>query len=771
MAKDELDLAVKTVQATAAAISDIMEAVSYSRLNASLRESERLKAEMLYELTNGGKTAPYLQEYDAENTKFSLLMKRKIEEYNLTADEKSRINFFFSETMDGHKVLWTDQAGAAKINDLRKELMIAFGDYYTEVKPSELYKANIDKQIISFDGITRAELDILKSKPGPGGTDFSLAAIPNGDGTYRIEISQEDFMAGKNREDLFINLMRANAIENNLAQNALTKELAYDRKLKESILKYDSSEPTYIASATDGGRYIKVNNEGFTVYNVGMNANDIRQQIEKEIKIKDVDLEKYKTELYNAISSINRPVEINNEIYKKNEMQFEKIYGKDAHMYATESRIKGAIMGDYEKMRMKFVSVREKNAPELLKQLERKANKSLSASIAAKITYDSMEANKKITPEMIPDLLGKEEVNRQIRTTFFKEHLIHMEPELHKQFMEQIKNTELYKQFEAAAVNPDLKDEVSKMIENSYEDFYFELNPSLQQRIKNEYRKFENEIKSNAELALNKGISPYTEQAIERIKNEEKNKALQIILAKSVTGKSLEGIRPMQTDIQSIREAEFEDELTRLFAQKVEKKLEENVGKANMTPDILKTTAYEQAVKMARDELEKNIRENKQKDESPKWAAVIKQADYFGGIDGTRLNDLAENALSLSEYETKCKEIDVSDLSWAVETEKEHPEHWENLEYEHNEEMIGRVLKESVKMEDVDLSGSIERMQHSFQERVNEADLKEYLGEDIDGEPNYDFDMIPDRNEDIESNGPDIDDEINRDDMEREIPI
>lgn len=771
MAKDELDLAVKTVQAIAAAISDIMEAVSYSRLNASLRESERLKAEMLYELTNGGKTAPYLQEYDAENTKFSLLMKRKIEEYNLTADEKSRINFFFSETMDGHKVLWTDQAGAAKINDLRKELMIAFGDYYTEVKPSELYKANIDKQIISFDGITRAELDILKSKPGPGGTDFSLAAIPNGDGTYRIEISQEDFMAGKNREDLFINLMRANAIENNLAQNALTKELAYDRKLKESILKYDSSEPTYIASATDGGRYIKVSNEGFTVYNVGMNANDIRQQIEKEIKIKDVDLEKYKTELYNAISSINRPVEINNEIYKKNEMQFEKIYGKDAHMYATESRIKGAIMGDYEKMRMKFVSVREKNAPELLKQLERKANKSLSASIAAKITYDSMEANKKITPEMIPDLLGKEEVNRQIRTTFFKEHLIHMEPELHKQFMEQIKNTELYKQFEAAAVNPDLKDEVSKMIENSYEDFYFELNPSLQQRIKNEYRKFENEIKSNAELALNKGISPYTEQAIERIKNEEKNKALQIILAKSVTGKSLEGIRPMQTDIQSIREAEFEDELTRLFAQKVEKKLEENVGKANMTPDILKTTAYEQAVKMARDELEKNIRENKQKDESPKWAAVIKQADYFGGIDGTRLNDLAENALSLSEYETKCKEIDVSDLSWAVETEKEHPEHWENLEYEHNEEMIGRVLKESVKMEDVDLSGSIERMQHSFQERVNEADLKEYLGEDIDGEPNYDFDMIPDRNEDIESNGPDIDDEINRDDMEREIPI
>lgn len=227
----------------------------------------------------------------------------------------------------------------------------------------------------------------------------------------------------------------------------------------------------------------------------------------------------------------------------------------------------------------------------------------------------------------------------------------------------------------------------------------------------------------------------------------------------------------MQTDIQSIREAEFEDELTRLFAQKVEKKLEENVGKANMTPDILKTTAYEQAVKMARDELEKNIRENKQKDESPKWAAVIKQADYFGGIDGTRLNDLAENALSLSEYETKCKEIDVTDLSWAVETEKEHPEHWENLEYEHNEEMIGRVLKESVKMEDVDLSGSIERMQHSFQERVNEADLKEYLGEDIDGEPNYDFDMIPDRNEDIESNGPDIDDEINRDDMEREIPI
>lgn len=771
MAKDELDLVTKTVQAAAAAISDIMEAVSYSKLNASLRETERMKVEMLYALTNGGKTAPYLQEYDAENTKFSLLMKKKIEEFNLTANEEEKINFFFSETMDGHKVLWTDEAGAAKINDLRKELMIAFGDYYTEVKPSELYKANMEKQIVAFDGITRAELDILKSKPGPGGTDFSLSAIPNGDGTYRIEVSKEDFIAGKKREDLFINLMRANAIENNAAQNALAKELAYDRELKESILKYDKPEPTYVTSATDGGRYIKITNEGFTVYNVGMNANDIRQQTEKEIKIKDVTLEKYKAELYKAVSSINRPVEINNDIYKKNEMQFEKLYGKDAHMYTTESRVKGAIMRDYEKTRMKFASVRGKDAPELLKQLERKANKSLSASIAAEITYAAMKTSKKITPEMIPDLLGKEEINREIRGTFFKEHLIHMEPELHKRFMNQIKNTDLYKQFETTAVNPELKEEISKMIEDSYEDFYFELNPSLQQEIKNEYRKFENEIKTNAEAALGKGISPYTEQAIERIKNEEKDKALQIILAKSVTGKSLEGIRPMQTDIQTIREAEFEDELTRLFAQKVEKKLEENVGKANITPDILKTEAYEQAIEMARSELERNIRENKQKDESPKWAAVIKQADYFGGIDEVRLNNLAENALTLSEYETEYKEVAPTNLDYAIEAEKENPEHWENLEYEHNEEAIGRMLKESVKMEDVDLSGSVERMQNAFQERVDEVDLREYLGEDINGEPNYDFDMVPSRNADIDTDGPDIDDGLSGDDMEHEIPI
>lgn len=114
-----------------------------------------------------------------------------------------------------------------------------------------------------------------------------------------------------------------------------------------------------------------------------MDANDVRQQIEQRVSLKDSSPEKYKDELYKAILSFNRPVEINNDIWKENEKQFESLYGKEGELYARETRIQAAIMRDLEKTRMNFSSVRNKKAPDLLKQLERQANRSLAASIAA----------------------------------------------------------------------------------------------------------------------------------------------------------------------------------------------------------------------------------------------------------------------------------------------------------------------------------------------------------------------------------------------------
>lgn len=78
MAKNELEMITKSANIVASAITDMLTSLSYMRLNESLRETERLKAEMLYKLTNGGKTAPYLQEYGVENIKFSLLMRKKL---------------------------------------------------------------------------------------------------------------------------------------------------------------------------------------------------------------------------------------------------------------------------------------------------------------------------------------------------------------------------------------------------------------------------------------------------------------------------------------------------------------------------------------------------------------------------------------------------------------------------------------------------------------------------------------------------------------------
>ena len=282
---------------------------------------------------------------------------------------------------------------------------------------------------------------------------------------------------------------------------------------------------------------------------------------------------------------------------------------------------------------------------------------------------------------------------------------------------------------------------MTKLIENSYEDFYFELNKPLQEKIKNEYRKFENEIKTNCEAAINKGVSKSTEQTIERIKNEETDKTLQIILAKCITGKTLEGIRPLQTDIQVLRNAEFDDELTRLFAQKLEKKLEEITGEKDLSPDILKTEAYEEAVKATSEEILRGIKENTLKNESPKWMSVIKHADYIGGIDEEKLKEIADAAISIGDYDSKCREIQPQDLSWATDLEQEQPEKWEMLQYEHNEEKIGQILKESIMIEDVDLNGSIEKMQGVFHKNLEQYNIDD-SERDVKGEVDMDLDFV-----------------------------
>lgn len=57
------------------------------------------------------------------------------------------------------------------------------------------------------------------------------------------------------------------SIENSARNNYLCNELAYEKDLKERMTNYDSESPTYVTSATDGGRYIKITkmNSPFTM--------------------------------------------------------------------------------------------------------------------------------------------------------------------------------------------------------------------------------------------------------------------------------------------------------------------------------------------------------------------------------------------------------------------------------------------------------------------------------------------------------------------------
>ena len=131
--------------------------------------------------------------------------------------------------------------------------------------------------------------------------------------------------------------------------------------------------------------------------------------------------------------------------------------------------------------------------------------------------------------------------------------------------------------------------------------------------------------------------------------------------------------------------------------------------------------------------------------ESKKWAAVIKHGDYVGGIDETKLKELERSALAIGDYETDVHEITQDEMSWVVDKEKAEPEKWGMLKYEHDEQQTNNILKSSVQIEDVDLSGSVERMQNGFSQRIADLDIND--NEDIDG------DFVPKKGdgEDIEN--------------------
>lgn len=63
------------------------------------------------------------------------------------------------------------------------------------------------------------------------------------------------------------------------------------------------------------------------------------------------------------------------------------------------------------------------------------------------------------------------------------------------------------------------------------------------------------------------------------------------------------------------------------------------------------------------------------------------------------------------------------------------------LQYEHNEEKIGQILKESIMIEDVDLNGSIEKMQGVFHKNLEQYNIDD-SERDVNGEVDMDMDFV-----------------------------
>lgn len=697
----------------------------------AFRKSNRQIAKSLMMITENGKTPPYLQPFGKEYSKLAELLVEDIKKYNLNKPLKEQIHYFVSRTGDGKQVIWADKNSMDKIVELRNMLALNRGNYYTEVTPEELKKGYEGKEIYTFKGLTKDELNILRSKPFPSGNDYSFAATPNKDGTFDVSIRTPNlFTKELDKEDFLLNMIRTKAVLNSPVGYQIKDELAYDRGLKESLAHYKSEEPMYITSATDGGKYLRVTEKGFSLYEVGTNINDIRQHVLISMTKEGMDEKEYNKQLFKALNTMNRPVAINKEIYEKNEKKLLKVLGNDAKKVSVDARICGMLATEYNKVKLNLKEPEGYNLSAVGKQLAAESTRSSIAMIAAKATLELDKNGTKMSREEVENVLESKKMNKEIEASFYKEQLYHINPKLGQNFIDEVRETPLYQELQKSMISPETKDEIQDIIDSSYSDFIKEISPDLRNKIEEECQKYKDTVKENVQICIENKYSPRLQRNMDIIKDTNKDKALEVILANCVTGRVIEGVRPIQTSISELKAAEAYDNLAKGFANEIRTSIAYKIEKEGLVPDAeyFKSDAYKDLVDKTAKWLQKKYDNNELGEKNEEWHAIVLKCDEEGILQEKGFEALAEDAKLIAKYDIETVVVQQPELEKQTEIiNEEQQEYWEMLEYDHDEEYLNNLLKEDIETEiqDVDLYGQTKETEKEEKDKEEKDEDKE----------------------------------------------
>ncbi len=534
---------------------------------------ERKKLETLLEITGGeGGMMPFIQEWNSQNT---AIAREVIRRAQLDKDLK-----FLPVESEGYTILYTNEEGHNKLKEIREQIIRELGQYHAEVRPSELAKAILadaehdggTTSMLSIE-IPMAQYQMMADKGLLLGSDFSMGYEDLKNGMVKVSVRASDMFGYDkedtwlNRNDLFTELVRS-AIALNMGGASLSKELIYDKNLKDRLLEFDGPGSTYVTSQINGGGYIELNKDGYQAYRIvseGFNARRIKDGPEvKKSDFKDpVD---YKKELYKTLLAIEKPVEINNDIYKKHEAVLKNMIGTGntpGLEFSSKNLMRKTIKAMMKDMDIPLPnSIGENRKYFETAAIERVLNKA----------YDTLT-----TGEIAEFKNDKAFLNELKKEFYLGGELKFLDKDLYKELMAAMEKTTIRKELDVdrAMEDPDyLAEQAYKAI-----DAVKEVDPEVWEKVNSLEKDYEKGLTDLCE-GLSKEVTPNNpekwkeiEKAFDRAQKATPNHAFDVVLGHCLTGEVIKDVRPIELEIKDIAKRDLVDSLAEEVAAYVEKSI------------------------------------------------------------------------------------------------------------------------------------------------------------------------------------------------------
>ena len=361
---------------------------------------------------------------------------------------------------------------------------------------------------------------------------------------------------------------------------------------------------------------------------------------------------------------------------------------------------------------------------------------SKTSHMAALVTCRMSEVGATYDKEKIDAIINDKTTEKEIKESFFKSDFEHLSPDLYNKFVHELENTDLYKEIQLAATTPELKEELTNMLNNSYSDFLKAIPGDLQADIQQEYEKYKDAVKGGLADCLHKNLTPELLSRTEKILNMPTNSALGVVLANCVSGKVIEGIRPMITSISDITKAELADTLAKYTGIEIEKNIIEKyqdkdaMQKAIQNPFEMKKIINDTICQLKNDYVNGTLSAK-----SEAWKEISDGFDKNGGITDKVWDNMSQAAAEVANLEKSTNVIDLSAVTQA-EMSEAGSDYWNKLEYEHSEEFMNNLMRETLDVQDINMN--TKEIEESLKDLNSDFDLNEENRE-IDNAESQDY--------------------------------